>query len=229
MVAETPWAAFAARASLAASVTWTRTGKAWGFDSDKGLEDFAAAARDLNQQGTDWFKAGDLRRELGQGRDAPWMRLYLSDYAYHAQMEPLNAVASVSPSGDAAEIWTGTQSPTTAQEATAKALGISRDQVKLHYTLMGGGFGRRGPRDSDFTVDAVLLAKDAGRPVKVMWTREDDLHNGRFRPLSAHYLRAGLDAAGTVDGLAPPPCRRPGDAVLRSGALRDANKRATAS
>ena len=58
--------------------------------------------------------------------------------------------------------------------------------------LMGGGFGRRGPRDSDFTVDAVLLAKEAGRPVKMMWTREDDVHNGRLRPLSAHYLRAGL-------------------------------------
>ncbi len=123
---------------------------------------------------------------------------YLSDYAYHAQMEPLNAVASVSASGDSAEIWTGTQSPTTAQEATAKVLGISRDRVKLNYYLMGGGFGRRGPRDSDFTVDAVLLAKDAGRPVKVMWTREDDVQNGRFRPLSAHYLRAGLDASGRL-------------------------------
>jgi isoquinoline 1-oxidoreductase beta subunit len=63
---------------------------------------------------------------------------------------------------------------------------------------MGGGFGRRGPRDSDFTVDAVLLSKDVGRPVKVIWTREDDVHNGRFRPLSAHYLRAGIDSAGTL-------------------------------
>jgi isoquinoline 1-oxidoreductase beta subunit len=64
--------------------------------------------------------------------------------------------------------------------------------------LMGGGFGRRGPRDSDFTVDAVLLSKDAGAPVKVMWTREDDVHNGRFRPLSAHYLRAGFDGGGKL-------------------------------
>ena len=83
-------------------------------------------------------------------------------------MEPLNAVAAVSPAGDSAEIWCGTQSQTTAQEASAKALGIAREKVKLNYLLMGGGFGRRGPRDSDFVVDAVLLAKDAGRPVKVM-------------------------------------------------------------
>ena len=197
VVAETPWAAFDARRALMGSVTWSKTGAAWGFDSDKGLADFTAAARDLSQAGSEWFKAGDLRSALGTAA-ASMDATYLSDYAYHAQMEPLNAVASVSASGDSAEIWTGTQSQTTAQEATAKALGISRDRVKLNYFLMGGGFGRRGPRDSDFTVDAVLLAKDAGRPVKVMWTREDDIANGRFRPLSAHYLRAGLDASGRL-------------------------------
>jgi isoquinoline 1-oxidoreductase beta subunit len=197
VVAETPWAAFDARRALAGAVTWTKTAKAWGFDSDRGLAEFAAAARDLNQPSTDWFKAGDTRAALTQAAST-MDATYLSDYAYHAQMEPLNAVASVSASGDAAEIWTGTQSPTTAQEATAKVLGISRDRVKLNYYLMGGGFGRRGPRDSDFTVDAVLLAKDAGRPVKVMWTREDDLHNGRFRPLSAHYLRAGVDGSSRL-------------------------------
>ena len=91
--------------------------------------------------------------------------------------------------------------------------------------LMGGGFGRRGPRDVEFIVDAVLLAKDAGRPVKVMWTREDDIHNGRFRPLSAHYLRAGLDSSGRMTSPGTPPCRRPRDAVLRSGALRRHKRR----
>ena len=197
VVAETPWAAFDAKRALAGAVTWTKTAKAWGFDSDKGLVAFAAAARDLKAPSTDWFKAGDLRAALSQA-NSTMDATYLSDYAYHAQMEPLNAVASVSASGDAAEIWTGTQSPTTAHEATAKALGISRDKVKLNTFLMGGGFGRRGPRDSDFTVDAVLLAKDAGKPVKVMWTREDDIQNGRFRPLSAHYLRAGVDSSSRL-------------------------------
>jgi len=197
VVAETPWAAFAARQVIVGSAAWTKSGKAWGFDSDKGLEAFAATARDLAKPGTDWFKVGDLRAELPKAADT-MDALYLCDYAYHAQMEPLNAVASVSPAGDAAEVWCGTQGPTVAQEAPAKALGIARDKVKVNYTLMGGGFGRRGPRDSDFVVDAVLLAKDAGRPVKVMWTREDDVHNGRFRPLSAHYLRAGFDPSGKL-------------------------------
>lgn len=197
VVAETPWAAFAARGVIAASATWTKTGKAWGFDSEKGQAAFAAVARDLGQTGSDWFKVGDLRAELPKAATT-MEALYLCDYAYHAQMEPLNAVATVSPAGDAAEVWCGTQGPTVAQEAPAKALGIAREKVKVNYLLMGGGFGRRGPRDSDFVVDAVLLAKDAGRPVKVMWTREDDVHNGRFRPLSAHYLRAGLNPAGQV-------------------------------
>jgi isoquinoline 1-oxidoreductase beta subunit len=197
VVAETPWAAFAAREALTHATTWTRTGKAWGFDGEKGLEDFAAAARDPKAEAAEWSKSGDPRDALSKAATT-FDAEYRCDYAYHAQMEPLNAVAAVSPSGDSAEIWCGTQSQTTAQEASAKALGIPRDKVKLNYLLMGGGFGRRGPRDSDFVVDAVLLSKDAGRPVKVMWTREDDVHNGRFRPLSAHYLRAGFDPSGKL-------------------------------
>ena len=113
-------------------------------------------------------------------------------------MEPLNGVASVSPAGDAAEVWCGTQSQTMALAATANVLGIAREKVKLHDTLIGGGFGRRGPRDMDFLIDAVLLSKAVGKPVKTMWTREDDIHNGRFRPLSAHFLRAGFDATGKL-------------------------------
>src|SRR5947207_10478379 len=86
-----------------------------------------------------------------------------------------------------------------AQEATAKALGIERDKVKLHDTLIGGGFGRRGPRDMDFLIDAVMLSKAVGKPVKSMWTREDDVRNGRLRPLSAHHLKAGFDASGKLN------------------------------
>jgi isoquinoline 1-oxidoreductase beta subunit len=197
IVAETPWAAFSAREAIARSVTWTKPGNAQGFDSDKGVESFAAAARDPNSKATDWFKLGDTRTEMANAAST-FEAEYVCDYAYHAQMEPLNAVAAVSASGDSAEIWCGTQSQTMAQEATAKVLGISRDKVKLHDLLLGGGFGRRGPRDMDFLIDAVLLAKEAGKPVKVMWTREDDVHNGRFRPLSAHHLRAGFDASGKL-------------------------------
>ncbi len=197
VLAETPWAAFEARRALLDKVTWTRTGAAWGFDSDKGMVDFAAAARDLNAPASNWDKQGDAPAALAKAATVIEAD-YICDYAYHAQMEPLNAVAAVAAAGDSAEIWCGTQSQSMAQEAVAKVLGIGREKVKLNDLLMGGGFGRRGHRDEEFIVDAVLMAKEAGRPVKVLWTREDDVHNGRFRPLSAHYLRAGLDATGKL-------------------------------
>jgi isoquinoline 1-oxidoreductase beta subunit len=113
-------------------------------------------------------------------------------------MEPLNAAASVAADGSSAEVWVGTQYPTAALAAAARALAVPADKIKLNYTLLGGGFGRRGDFDQEFVVDAVLMAKHAGRPVKVMWTREDDVHNGHFRPISAHHLRAGLDASGRL-------------------------------
>jgi isoquinoline 1-oxidoreductase subunit beta len=197
VLAETPWAVFEARRALTQSVTWTRTGTAWGFDSDKGLERFAADAKNVARGATEWSKVGDTRGEMPKAASTLEAE-YRCDYAYHAQMEPLNAIASVSPAGDAVEIWAGTQSQTTACEAPAKLLGIPRDKVKLNDMLMGGGFGRRGNRDVDFILDAVLLSKEAGRPVKVMWTREDDIHNGRFRPISAHYLKAGFDPSGKL-------------------------------
>ena len=197
VVAETAWAAFKARQALIGSVTWTRTGVAWGFDSDKGHDAFAADAKNLSQPARDWSAQGNARGAF-QNAASTIEGEYRCDYAYHAQMEPLNAVASVAPDGDAVEIWAGTQSQTTASEAPAKFLGISRDKVTLHDLLMGGGFGRRGNRDVDFIMDAVMLSKEVKRPVKAMWTREDDVHNGRFRPLSAHYLRAGFDASGKL-------------------------------
>ena len=197
VVAQTAWAALSARQALLDSVTWTRTGTAWGFDSDKGHDAFAADAKNLSKPARDWSAQGNAR---GAFQNAASMveGEYRCDYAYHAQMEPLNAVALVAPGGDAVEIWAGTQSQTTATEAPAKFLGIPRDKVKLHDLLMGGGFGRRGNRDVDFIMDAVMLSNEVGSPVKVMWTREDDVHNGRFRPLSAHYLRAAFDASGKL-------------------------------
>ncbi len=218
VLADTPWAAFEARQALTQSVTWTRTGTAWGFDSDKGLERFAADAKNPARGATEWSRIGDPRGQLPKAASTMEAE-YRCDYAYHAQMEPLNAIASVSPAGDAVEIWAGTQSQTTATEAPAKILGIAKDKVKLHDMLMGGGFGRRGNRDVDFIIDAVLMSKEAGRPVKVIWTREDDVHNGRFRPISAHSLKAGFDRVGQAHRLAPPHRRRPCRCLHGSGAL----------
>jgi isoquinoline 1-oxidoreductase beta subunit len=194
VLAETAWAAFAARQAL--DIGWTRQGQAWGFDSDKGIEAFAAAARDPNAKATEWSKLGEARAEMPKAASAIEAE-YRCDYAYHAQMEPLNATASVT--DGAAEIWCGTQSQTMAVDAVAKALGIPREKIKLHDMLLGGGFGRRGHRDEEFIIDAVLLAKEAKRPVKVMWTREDDVHNGRHRPMSAHFLKAGFDSSGKLN------------------------------
>jgi isoquinoline 1-oxidoreductase subunit beta len=198
ILAETPWAAFDGKAAVEQTITWNRTGKAWGFDSDKGIEAFAAAARDLNVAvSSNWFRQGDAEGALGAAATVIETE-YRCDYAYHAQMEPLNAIAAVSPAGDAVEIWCGTQSITAALDTVAAALNFPREKIKLHYTLLGGSFGRRGQRNDDYVVHAVLLSKAAGRPVKMMWTREDDVHNGRFRPITAHYLRAGLDASGRI-------------------------------
>src|ERR1700730_15838801 len=198
VLAETAWAAFAGKAAVEQTITWNRTGKAWGFDGDQGMEAFAADARNISVSVTnDWFKQGDAEAELGKAATVIEGE-YRCDYAYHAQMEPLNAIASVSPSGDAVEVWCGSQSQTMALEAPAKAPGKPREKVILHYALLGGGFGRRGHRDEEFIIDAVLLSKEAKRPVKMMWTREDDLHNGRLRPITAHFLRAGLDPSGKI-------------------------------
>ena len=161
------WAAFTARRTIERNVVWTRDGKAWSFDSEQGLQNFAASARDPNAKATDWFKLGDVRGEIAKAASTVEAE-YLCDYAYHAQMELLNTVAAVAASGDAAEVWCGTQSQTIALEATADALKLDRSKVKLHDMLLGGGFGRRGPRDMDYLVDAVLLSKAVAKPVKSM-------------------------------------------------------------
>ncbi len=195
VLAETPWAAFDAKNAL--KVTWDRRARAFGHDSDKAVAIYSAAARNLSRNGKPWDSAGDALGAMQKAAKV-YEGEFVCDYTYHAQMEPLNSAASVSPSGDSCEIWCGTQSQTMAVAAAAKALGIPVGKVKLNLMLLGGGFGRRGHRDEEFVVDSVLLSKEAKRPVKVLWTREDDVRNGRFRPLSVHYLRAGLDSSAGI-------------------------------
>jgi isoquinoline 1-oxidoreductase beta subunit len=104
VLAETAWAAFDARRALTDAVTWTRTGTAWGFDSETGIERFAADAKNPARGATEWSRIGDPRDAMTRAASTIEAE-YRCDYAYHAQMEPLNAVASVSPQGDAVEIW----------------------------------------------------------------------------------------------------------------------------
>ena len=195
IIAETPWAAFDAKNAL--KVTWTRTGRAWGFNGERALIAFAAAARDMSQPTKLWVKDGDALAALEAAATIVEGE-YRNDLVYHAQMEPLNAVATVSPNGDSCQLWCGVQSKTIAVSVAANALGIRPDKIVYHDMLLGGGFGRRGHRDEEYVHDAVVLSNAVRRPVKMMWTREDDVHNGRFNPLSAHYLRGGFDASGKL-------------------------------
>jgi len=189
VVADKPWTAQAARESL--KIEWDKSGLGWGFDSEEKIAEFSQDVRNLSKPGKPWGKVGDA---LAAMRNATTIvqREYRCDYAYHAQMEPLNVVASVASDGKSCEVWAGTQSQTLALTAVAQALNIPEDKVKLNVMLMGGGFGRRGNRDEEFVVDGVLLSNAVKKPVKCIWSREDDVKNGRFRPMTAHLLRAGV-------------------------------------
>lgn len=121
---------------------------------------------------------------------------YEVPYLAHALMEPLNCL--VDPGNGRCEIWTGTQSQTADRNAAARILGLAREQVELHTLLLGGGFGRRGNPRSDFVSEAAHVAKAAGRPVKVLWTREDDIRGGWYRPMWVDRIAAGLDGKGNL-------------------------------
>jgi isoquinoline 1-oxidoreductase beta subunit len=115
-------------------------------------------------------------------------------YLAHAPMEPLNCTVKIE--GDRCEIWTGTQFQTPDQGAAARILGIPPGNVSIHTPFLGGGFGRRANPACDFVSEAVQVAKAAGVPVKVVWTREDDIRGGFYRPLFVHRIEASLDAKG---------------------------------
>lgn len=116
----------------------------------------------------------------------------------HACMEPISATAEVKPDGSA-ELWLSSQAPTWDAKFAAEALGIAQDRVKVHHTYIGGGFGRRAGREH--VSEAVLCSKAVGRPVKVIWSREEDIRNDQLRPAQAARLRAGLDAQGRLTTL----------------------------
>ena len=116
---------------------------------------------------------------------------YRTRYVYHAQMEPMNATASVAADGKSAEIWVGTQAASSLLNGVARMLQTERTKLTLHQQFLGGGFGRRGHHEA--VLDAVRLAKAVGKPVKLIWSREDDIAFGKFRPTTAHHIEAGLD------------------------------------
>jgi isoquinoline 1-oxidoreductase subunit beta len=126
---------------------------------------------------------------------------YEFPYLAHAPMEPLDAVVKLSAGG--CEIWAGDQFQTIDQMNAAHTAGLDPQQVSIHTLYAGGSFGRRANLGSDFIVEAVSIAKAYGAdgtPIKLQWTREDDLHGGLYRPMYFHKLEAGLDDKGQLTG-----------------------------
>jgi isoquinoline 1-oxidoreductase subunit beta len=161
-------------------------------DSTKLREDFTRLAR---TPGSVAVNRGD---EKALDRIAARDRIvaeYEFPYLAHTPMEPLNATARFD--GDRAEIWVGSQLPTIEQGQVAKALGLKPEQVTFHVEYAGGGFGRRGTFDGHVPVAAALAAKRfPGTPVKFVWTREEDVRGGEYRPMCVHRVEIGIGSRG---------------------------------
>jgi isoquinoline 1-oxidoreductase subunit beta len=180
----------------ALKVTW-RKAKAEGFNSDRALEDYVKVHADPNAQAVKLEQKGDVTAAFATAAKT-YHAEFRSDYAYHAQMEPLNAVVRINEAGDRVEVWEGSQAPDESRKAVAKALSLPLEQVDFHQCYMGGGFGRRSL--GDYAAECALIAKAVRRPVKLIWTREEDIAQGMFRPQSFQCLEAATDASGNVTG-----------------------------
>jgi isoquinoline 1-oxidoreductase subunit beta len=164
----------------------------WDEGANAGLS--SAAIRKAMSELVD--KGGAVARKDGDKSAATAAKtieaIYEAPYLAHACMEPMNCTAWVKPDG--VEIWAGTQAQGKNQKVLSEVIGVKPEQVKVHTLLLGGGFGRRLARD--FTVDAALISKAVGGPVKLIYSREDDMKGHFYRPASRVKFTAGLDAAG---------------------------------
>ncbi len=198
----------------ALKVTWDMAGSpANGFDSAKAMEDYASTAKDPKAPTRVAYKIGPTK-EILLGTKVVEAN-YSSQYVYHAQMEPMNAVAVVAEDGKSAEIWTGTQFAALISFIVSGILKTTPDKIVVHQKFLGGGYGRR--LAPDIAIQAVILASIVKKPVKLILTREDDLAAARTRPMTYHALKAGLDGsnnliawyhrlvAENVDAIANPP------------------------
>ncbi|RDZ27398.1 xanthine dehydrogenase family protein molybdopterin-binding subunit [Lysobacter silvisoli] len=187
VVADHYWAAKLGRDAL--KVEWD-LGPNAGLDTAKLREEFRKLAA---TPGAVAAQAGDAAAALakaGKTVDAEYNVPYLA----HAPMEPLNCTVKIDASG--CDIWTGTQFQTVDQQVAAGILGLKPEQVRIHTLFLGGGFGRRATPTSDFVSEAVQVAKAAGKPVKTVWSREDDVRGGYYRPMYLQQARVAVDAEG---------------------------------
>jgi isoquinoline 1-oxidoreductase subunit beta len=187
IVADKFWQARAAAADV--EITWDR-GAAAGLDS----AELARAMREHRADGHVVKHEGDVRDALDHA-EVKIGGVYEAPYLAHATLEPQNATAHVT--GGKAEIWAPSQSPTLAQAFVAEALGIGMDDVSVHVTLCGGGFGRRAIGDS--CAQAAQISQRVNRPVKLIWTRESDMTQGWYRPVYAVKVEGSV-RGGNVTG-----------------------------
>ena len=188
VLANNTWAAQKGREAL--EIEWDR-GANGSHESEAYKEDLL---RSVAAPGNTVLNRGDANAAL-EVADSVHEAIYYAPYLSQAPMEPPAAIARMTEDGGC-ETWACTQNPQAVQDTVAGTLGIDKQLVKAHVTLLGGGFGRKSK--PDFVAEAAWLARETGRPVKVTWTREDDIRQGYFHSVSAQYLKAGFDSDGNA-------------------------------
>lgn len=187
VVADNSWAAIQGRNAL--EITWDE-----GPNADESSESLRKHfIENAAKPGKMFRNDGDVDAALGSAAKKV-EAVYELPFAAHACMEPMNCTVHIRPDG--AEAWVPTQGPQWAQAVIAEVSGLPPEKVNVHTTLMGGGFGRR--YQADFVMEAAQVAKATGKPVMVLWTREDDMQHDFYRPASYHRLTGGVDAQGKL-------------------------------
>ncbi len=182
VVADSVWGAMEGRRVL--NVNWD-DGPNKELNTAMVMESLKQAAA---KKGASLYSVGDVLKAAGRKISAEYQLPFMA----HAPMEPGNCSANYQ--GTKCELWAPTQVPQDCRDSVAQATGLDPDQVKVNVTLMGGGFGRR--LEHDYAVEAALVSRATQSPVKVLWTREDDMRSSTYRPASLHQLSAVLDGAG---------------------------------
>ena len=187
VLAENTWAAMRGRKAL--KIEWDH-GKNAVYDSEQYKQALSATVHEPGKQARN---VGDVDAALAKAARQVEAEYHVPHLA-HVPMEPPCAMASVA--DGKCEVWTSTQNPQAARTTAAKTLGLDESAVQVHVTLLGGGFGRKSK--ADFVAEAVLLSKEAGKPVRVQWSRSDDLQHDYYNAVNTQLMTAGLDETGKV-------------------------------
>jgi len=185
VIADSTWAALKGRRQL--KIEWN-DGPHGGFESEAFKKELLAT---VQKKGKVFRNLGNVDAEFAKGGKV-LEATYYTPLAAHASMEPPSAVAEFR--DGKVTVWAPTQNPQAVQEAVAAAVGVDKKDVTAHVTLLGGGFGRKSK--PDYCAEAAVLSKQLGKPVKVIWTREDDIHHDYYHTTAAVYHKASVDARG---------------------------------